>query len=185
MQPPNAAPSVPAGPTSAPASFDPIAEMEDKRNRKEKREKQLENLKSNRLSKRMKEEGYNDKNTNGDDLDLFPINHKTENFDAITAFEILEHLISPFQLLKNIKCKRLYATVPLSLWYSKAYRNYNDIRDSHFHEFEDWQFDWLLQKSGWKIIRKEKWINPSFVPGIRTILRNFSKRYYAIEAVKK
>ena len=36
MQPPNAAPSVPAGPTSAPTSFDPIAEMEDKRNRKEK-----------------------------------------------------------------------------------------------------------------------------------------------------
>ena len=139
----------------------------------------------NRLSNRMKEEGYNVKNTNGDDLDLLPINHKTENFDAITAFEILEHLISPFQLLKNIKCKRLYATVPLSLWYSKAYRNYNDIRDSHFHEFEDWQFDWLLQKSGWKIIRKEKWINPSFVPGIRTILRSFSKRYYAIEAVKK
>ena len=53
MQPPNAAPSVPAGPTSAPTSFDPIAEMEDKRNRKEKREKQLENLKSNRLSKRI------------------------------------------------------------------------------------------------------------------------------------
>ena len=53
MQPPNAAPSVPAGPTSAPTSFDPIAEMEDKRNRKEKRERQLENLKSNRSSKRI------------------------------------------------------------------------------------------------------------------------------------
>ncbi len=53
MQPPNAAPSVPAGPTSAPTSFDPIAEMEDKRNRKEKRERQLENLKSSRSSKRM------------------------------------------------------------------------------------------------------------------------------------
>ena len=53
MQPPNAAPSVPAGPTSAPTSFDPIAEMEDKRNRKEKRERQLENLKANRSSKRI------------------------------------------------------------------------------------------------------------------------------------
>jgi len=53
MQPPNAAPSVPAGPTSAPTSIDPIAEMEDKRNRKEKRERQLENLKSNRSSKRI------------------------------------------------------------------------------------------------------------------------------------
>tara|TARA_B100000945_G_scaffold242560_1_gene198691 strand:- start:3412 stop:4593 length:1182 start_codon:yes stop_codon:yes gene_type:complete len=53
MQPPSAAPSIPVGPPSSPASFDPIAEMEDKRNRKEKREKQLENLKSTRSSKRM------------------------------------------------------------------------------------------------------------------------------------
>ncbi|MDP6856097.1 MAG: hypothetical protein QGH13_01025 [Candidatus Thalassarchaeaceae archaeon] len=53
MQPPNAAPSIPAGPSSAPASVDPIAEMEDKRNRKEKRERQLTNLKSTRSSKRM------------------------------------------------------------------------------------------------------------------------------------
>ena len=130
----------------------------------------------------MKEEGYNVENTNGDDLDLFPVNHETENFDAITAFEILEHLISPFQLLKNIKCKRLYATVPLNLWYSKAYRNYNDIRDSHFHEFEDRQFDWLLQKSGWKIIKKEYWKNPSKKIGFRPLLRNFTNRYYAVYA---
>ncbi len=53
MQPPSAAPSIPVGPSSSPASFDPIAEMEDKRNRKEKREQQLENLKSTRSSKRM------------------------------------------------------------------------------------------------------------------------------------
>ncbi len=53
MQPPNAAPSIPDGPSSAPASFDPIAEMEDKRNRKEKRERQLKDLKSTRSSKRI------------------------------------------------------------------------------------------------------------------------------------
>ena len=53
MQPPNAAPSAPAGPTSAPTAFDPIAEMEDKRNRKEQRSRQLKNLKKNRSSKRM------------------------------------------------------------------------------------------------------------------------------------
>ena len=123
-------------------------------------------------------------NTNGDDLDLFPINHKTENFDAITAFEILEHLISPFQLLKNIKCKRLYATVPLSLWYSKAYRNYNDIRDSHFHEFEDWQFRLLLEKTGWKIIEEKKFTNPVKKIGIRPFFRLFTYRYMIIYAEK-
>jgi hypothetical protein len=60
----------------------------------------------------------------------------------------------------------------------------SDERDQHYHEFEDWQFDWLLKKSGWKIIRKEKWRNPSIMPGFRPILRSFYKRYYAIEAEK-
>jgi len=47
MAPPN-------GPKSAPsAAFDPISEMEDRRNQKERREKQLSNLKANRSSKRM------------------------------------------------------------------------------------------------------------------------------------
>ena len=139
----------------------------------------------NRLSNRMKNEGYDVENTNGDDLDLFPINHKTENFDAITAFEILEHLVSPFQLLKNIKCKRLYATVPLNLWYSKAYRNYDDIRDSHFHEFEDWQFDWLLEKAGWEIQDSMKWTNPVKKLGFRPFLRLFTPRYYIVYATRK
>ena len=44
----------PSGPKSAPtAAFDPISEMEERRNRKEQREKQLTNLKENRSSKRM------------------------------------------------------------------------------------------------------------------------------------
>jgi hypothetical protein len=52
VQGPSMAP--PSGPKSAPsAAFDPISEMEDRRNRKEQREKQLSNLKENRSSKRM------------------------------------------------------------------------------------------------------------------------------------
>ena len=139
---------------------------------------------TNKLSKRMRIEGYNVSSTDGQDLDLSPINQNTKNFDAITAFEILEHLVCPFNVLKNIDSQRLFATVPLSLWFSNSFRNIRDERAQHFHEFEDWQFDWLLKKSGWKIIRKEKWKNPSIVPGFRPILRNFYKRYYAIEAEK-
>jgi hypothetical protein len=30
--------------------------------------------------------------------------------------------------------------------------------DRHYHEFEDWQLDWLLEKTGWKIIDSQKWI---------------------------
>ena len=53
MQSPNTASSAPVGPTTAPTTIDPIAEMEDKRNRKEQRARQLENLKATRTSKRM------------------------------------------------------------------------------------------------------------------------------------
>ena len=47
------------------------------------------------------------------------------------------------------------ASVPLRLWFANAYRNKSDQRDQHFHEFEDWQFDWLLEKAGWKIKAKK------------------------------
>ena len=57
-----------------------------------------------------------------------------------------------------------------------------DERDRHFHEFEEWQSDWLLEKAGWKIIKKDKWTNPSLKIGLRPILRNFHNRYYAVYA---
>ena len=139
----------------------------------------------NDLSKRMKIEGYHVSNTDGEDFDLNPISQNTKKFDAVTAFEILEHLVNPFNLLKNIESKRLFVTVPLKLWFSSAYRNIRDERDQHFHEFEDWQFDWLLDKSGWKIIRKEKWKSPTIIPGFRFFLRHLTYRYYAIEAIRK
>ena len=28
--------------------------------------------------------------------------------------------------------------------------------DRHYHEFEDWQLDWLLEKAGYKIIDRVK-----------------------------
>ena len=92
--------------------------------------------------------------------------------DLVTGFEILEHLVSPFPLLKNLNCKRLFVTVPLNLWFSKAYKNTNDERDRHYHEFEAWQFDWLLEKSGWEVKKKDYWKNPTFKLGIRPLLRN-------------
>jgi hypothetical protein len=40
----------------------------------------------------------------------------------------------------------------------------------------------LLEKAGWKIIKKELWKNPSNKIGIRPILRNITNRYYAVYA---
>ena len=34
------------------------------------------------------------------------------------------------------------------------HRSKTDSRDRHYHEFEAWQFDWLLEKSGWSVKKK-------------------------------
>jgi hypothetical protein len=94
-------------------------------------------------------------------------------------------LIAPFNVLRAIEAKHLIATVPLDLWFSKAYRSKTDKWDRHYHEFEDWQFDWLLEKSGWKILKTEKWTNPVKKLGIRPILRSFTPRYYAVHAQRE
>ncbi|MDX1547036.1 MAG: hypothetical protein R3247_08620, partial [Rhodothermales bacterium] len=100
------------------------------------------------------------------------------------AFEILEHLVGPLNVLRAIDAPRLIATVPLRLWFAPAYRNASDPWDRHFHEFEDWQFDWLLEKAGWRIVRRAQWTSPSRALGLRPLLRRITPRYYAVEAVR-
>jgi len=128
---------------------------------------------------------YSVTNTQGEDLDVNTTVVKTENYDVVTAFQILEHLVAPFNVLKDIKAKKLLASVPLKLWYAPAYRSKTDDRDRHYHEFEDWQFDWLLEKAGWQIMKKEKFTNPINKIGLRPFLRRFSPRYYLVYAERK
>jgi hypothetical protein len=134
----------------------------------------------NPLAERMKAAGYRVANTRGD-LDERP-EAASGDADVVTAFEILEHLVSPLPLLRGIRAPRLVATVPLRLWFAAAYRNPSDPWDRHFHEFEDWQFDWLLEKAGWSIVRTEKWTSPTGIIGVRPLLRRFTPRYYAVFA---
>lgn len=139
----------------------------------------------NELSRFIMDEGFDIVNTQGQDLDVESESlMRYENIDLVTAFEIFEHLISPFEVLKNLPADKLVATVPLRLWFSKAYRNDNDPWDNHYHEFEDWQFDWLLEKAGWQIIERQKWTSPSGEIGIRPLLRKFTPRYYAVYAIR-
>lgn len=139
---------------------------------------------ANPLSKLFEQEGHHVTNTTGEDLDEFPEVVASVKTDAAFAFEILEHLINPMGVLKNIQAPRLYASIPLSLWFAKAYRNKNNRWDQHFHEFEDWQFDWLLEKSGWKIVRSEKWTSPTGILGVRPLLRYITPRYYIVEVTR-
>jgi hypothetical protein len=138
----------------------------------------------NPFSKIMKEAGYAVTNTAGEDLDLNQDSIKNGNADVVTAFEIFEHLLNPFTILNEIKSDKLLISIPMRLWFSPAYRSKTDMWDRHYHEFEDWQLDWLLEKTGWKIIDRQKWTNPVKKFGLRPFLRRFTNRYYIVYAEK-
>ena len=122
---------------------------------------------TNPFSEIMRENDYKVFNTSGEDLDENPNISLPKGVDMVTGFEILEHLVSPYPLLKNLPVNRIFLTVPVNLWFAKAYKSKTDPFDRHYHEFEPWQFDMLLEKAGWKIIKKEFWKNPSFKLGLR------------------
>ena len=132
------------------------------------------------------EEGYKVTNTGANqDLDLEFEVVKNEEFDAVVGFEILEHLVSPFPLLNAISAKKLVISVPLALWFSKAYWNEKDPYDRHYHEFEPRQLEMLLDKAGWKIVKEHKHTNTGFNIGIRPILRMFTPRHYFVYCERK
>ena len=138
----------------------------------------------NPLSKLMKADGYQVQNTSGVDLDENQTELQNNTYDVLTAFEIFEHLLNPYTVLKNCTAKTIVISVPLKLWFSPAYRSKTDMWDRHYHEFEDWQLDWLIEKCGYKIIARKKWAHGVNKLGIRPLLRQFTPRYYMILAEK-
>ena len=149
-----------------------------------KEEKILDLGVPNPFSEILRKEGFDVTNTTGEDLDLETNAVKNEDIDVVTAFEIFEHLVAPFNVLSDIKAKKLIASIPLKLWFAPAYRSKTDKWDRHYHEFEDWQFDWLLEKAGWRIVKREKFTNPVKKIGIRPFLRRITPRYYLVYAVR-
>ncbi|MDR0229275.1 MAG: methyltransferase [Flavobacteriaceae bacterium] len=136
----------------------------------------------NPLSEIMIKEGYQVTNTKGEDLDENQSALNIEQYDVLTAFEIVEHLLNPYTVLQKNKAKKLIISVPLRLWFSTAYQSKTDMLDRHYHEFEPWQLDWLLEKTGYKIIASEQWAHPVNKIGIRPLLRRFTPRYYIVYA---
>ena len=61
----------------------------------------------NPLSKILKNNGYNIINTSGEDLDMDRSAVKETNATVVTAFQIFEHLLNPFQLLMSINANKL------------------------------------------------------------------------------
>jgi hypothetical protein len=135
----------------------------------------------NPFSKIMEQNGYTVKNTKGEDLDNNQTALQTEAYTVFTAFEIFEHLLNPYTILENVNCDKLLISIPLRLWFSPAYRSKTDKWDRHYHEFEDWQLDWLLEKTGWEIITREKFTHPVKKLVSPSLLRFFT-RYYMVYA---
>lgn len=135
----------------------------------------------NNLGKLLNEAGFQISNTQGEDLDVDFAKYNAREYDCVTAFEIFEHLMAPYNILKAIESKYLIASIPMRLWFATAYWNEKDPWDRHYHEFEQRQFDMLLERTGWKILDSQKWKSYDAVPnGIRPILRRFTDRYYIV-----
>ena len=82
----------------------------------------------NPLSIKLKKLGYEVHNTSGEDLDLDYSAVLNKKYDVVSAFQILEHLLSPYVLLKSIQANKLIASIPLKLWFTNAYRNKKDLK---------------------------------------------------------
>ncbi|TNE55989.1 MAG: methyltransferase [Bacteroidetes bacterium] len=135
----------------------------------------------NPLSKYLIDQGFDVSNTeDGLDLDTDYQQVNSKGFDVVTSFELFEHMVAPFNILRNLESEYLVASVPLKLWFAEAYWNEKDPWDRHYHEFEPKQFDMLLEKSGWTILDREQWTSHSNGLGIRPILRRFTPRYYIV-----
>lgn len=136
----------------------------------------------NPFSKIMEEQGYSVQNTTGEDIDNDTSALINNEYDVFTAFEIFEHLLNPYTVLQNVKADKVLISIPLRLWFSPAYRSKTDMWDRHYHEFEDWQLDWLLEKTGFKIVDRIQFTHPVKKIGIRPLLRWITPRYYLVYA---
>ena len=136
----------------------------------------------NPFSKIMVENGYTVQNTKGEDVDNDQTGLQNSEYDVFTAFEIFEHLLNPYTVLQNVKADKILISIPLRLWFSSAYRSKTDYWDRHYHEFEAWQLDWLLEKTGFTIIDRVQFTHPVKKLGLRPLFRWFTPRYYLVYA---
>ena len=134
----------------------------------------------NVLSNLLKENGFNIRNTYFD-LEEFPGRVSVTNCDIVTGFEILEHLIDPGQVLKNLECTEAVFSVPLMRMFERTYWNDSDPFDQHYHEFTTKQFNKLLKHCNFKILYSEKWRSYSTPLGW---LLSWQPKYYIVYCEK-
>ena len=103
-------------------------------------------------------------------------------YDVITAFEIIEHLFNPLHLLTEIssilkKGGKFYLSTPKGkphfLW-----------SEDHFHEMNEKSLLALIERAGFRVIRKDEIrIHPLsfYFTGIRPLFRFIFERHWLME----
>jgi len=71
----------------------------------------------NPFSEIIKSKGYRVDNTTGEDLDDHFEAVQTSKYDCVTAFEIFEHLLAPYNVLKHIEAPNDQATFSNTCFY--------------------------------------------------------------------
>ena len=112
--------------------------------------------------------------------------HLTGEYDIITAFEIIEHLFNPLHFLIEIRSVlKDVGTVYLSTPKGKPYFLWSD---DHFHEMGYDRLNSLIDRAGFRIIRKDE-IRiqpiPFYFTGIRPLLRLFFEKHLLLELTLK
>jgi hypothetical protein len=125
----------------------------------------------NELSKQMAvSKGINVINTISDlDYDIIP--ETKSSFKYVTCFEVIEHLMNPRLFFDNLhqitdKDVILYLSYP-----SRPKIMWNN--EEHFHEYDRLRFNYLLEKTSWKVIGEKKIYVRRKPNGIRPLIRNF------------
>ena len=118
---------------------------------------------------------------NNTDIDL-DVEQLSGNYDIVTAFEIVEHLFNPLHFLLQIKnILNEDGTLYLSTPKGKPYFLWSK---EHFHEMGYKRLFSLIDRAGFKIIRKKEIrIQPIYFyfTGIRPILRFFFEKHLILE----
>ena len=123
-------------------------------------------------------------NTEGDlDYYVMPERKVPGGIKYVTCFEVIEHLMNPrgfFDCLHKITEDdvQVYLSYP-----SRPKWMWND--EEHFHEYDKLRFNYLLDKTGWKVVKKQPIYVPRFPNGIRPLLRNFIPQTTCYKLVKQ
>lgn len=88
------------------------------------------------------------------DLNASPLPPQKDTYDIATAFDVLEHLERPADVLRWIPSSRLIATLPNALsWIARRMEERNKAK--HLYSFTPYTASILLGEGGWRVTRME------------------------------